>query len=290
MTMGALNSFLDIYDMKINFKGKTISPQMDFSSHTFNNGDLRKILEIGNVKEKCLISLMTSLGWEISSVLELKREKLQQYVDRAKSEGKKYYYFMSQRKKTGAMRLGILNSLALKWLDRWLIESKNIPLRKRDPNRNEKYVESDLFDISVSGANQMLKGLVKKSNLKTTGRVHLHLIRKWVMGNLIAGGMNEWEVKYIVGKKIPSSDFTYLKSMEIGIMEKYPKIFENRLNLEKSSKAIIDLSKSLEEKDRILKEQKIQLEQLQKKYDNLHLEKLLDRLQQLEKKLQKVKQ
>ncbi|MBY9013810.1 MAG: hypothetical protein KGD70_15665 [Candidatus Lokiarchaeota archaeon] len=290
MTMGCINSFLDVYDQKINFKGKRVRTTIDISSHIYSNGDLNKIFALGNTKEKAFLALMTSTGWEIGAVLELKRKTVQEYINRAKEQKTPFYFFMSQRKKTGALRLGCLNPLALKWVERWLIESEDLKLRSLRPHRNRAKDKSDLLNLGASGCNALLKRLTSESQIKKTGRIHSHSLRKWVMGNLIAGGFNEFEVKFFVGKNIPSSDFTYLKSLEIGIAEKYPKVYQARFNLETSTQSILSLTKSLEEKDQELKSQKIQLEQLQKKYDNLHLEKLLDRLQQLEKKLQKVKQ
>ena len=251
---------------------------------------MNKIFALGNTKEKAFLALMTSTGWEIGAVLELKRKTVQEYINRAKEQKTPFYFFMSQRKKTGALRLGCLNPLALKWVERWLIESEDLKLRSRRPHRNRAKDKSDLLNLGASGCNALLKRLTSESQIKKTGRIHSHSLRKWVMGNLIAGGFNEFEVKFFVGKNIPSSDFTYLKSLEIGIAEKYPKVYQARFNLETSTQSILSLTKSLEEKDQELKSQKIQLEQLQKQYDSLHLEKLLERLQQLEKKLQKVKQ
>ena len=87
-TLGALNSFLDTMDLKINFKGKKRRVELDLTSHHFSNGDLSKMFEIGNTKEKALLSLACSLGWEVSSILSFPRKQIQGYVDRAKANGK----------------------------------------------------------------------------------------------------------------------------------------------------------------------------------------------------------
>ena len=286
MTMGTINSFLDYYDQKISFKGKIVKKRIDLNSHVLTNGDLSKIFMIGNTKEKAFISLISSLGWEVNAVIQLKRKTLRGYIERAKCEGKKYFYFLNQRQKTGCVRLGVLNPLALKWVEKWLDESKNKPLRRRKPNRNKAIYVSDVFDISSNGCNLLLQKLTQESQIRLTGRIHTHLIRKWTMGNLVKAGLNEWEVRFLVGKSIPISDFTYLTSLQNSIEQKYPEAFEKYLNLETSSESVMNLSKSLEQKDVELKSQKTQLEKLQEKYDSLNLEKLLDRLQQLERKLQ----
>ena len=92
MTLGCLNSFLDYHDQRINFKGKIIRKKIDLTSHIFTNGDLTKIFKIGNTKQKAYLSLAVSLGWESSAIVNLKRKTLQGYVERAKSEGKKFFY------------------------------------------------------------------------------------------------------------------------------------------------------------------------------------------------------
>jgi len=210
--------------------------------------------------------LSVSLGWESSAIVNLKRKTVQGYIDRANSENKKYFYFMSQRQKTGSLRLGVLNPLALEWVSKWLIKSENKKKRKRWEGRNPQERISDVFDLGIKGLNRMLQTLTKQSQIKTTGRIHTHLLRKWVMGSLVKAGMNEWEVKFLVGKAIPATDFTYLQTLQNSIESKYPEAFEKYLNLETSSQSIIELSKSLEEKDSELKSQKIQLKKLQENY------------------------
>ncbi len=247
--LAALNSFLDTYELKINFKGKIRRREMDLDSHNFSNGDLSKMFKIANNKEKAVLALGTSLGWEVSAVLGLPRKQLQSYVDRAKSEGKQFYYFLSQRSKTGVPRLGVLNPLALEWAEKWLMESENTPLRKRKVDRfTQARVVSDLFDITEEGANKILRRLASEAHIIKTGRIHFHKLRSWVMSGLSRAGFNEFQIKFVVGKAIPSCDLTYLHTLQLEISEKYPKAYEDYLNLETPVRAVVDLSKSLEEK------------------------------------------
>jgi integrase len=244
----ALNSFLDCSDMKINFKGKMVRRQMDLGSHNFSNGDLTKMFDLGNTKEKALLSLAVSLGWEVSAVLELQRKQLQSYIKRAKDEHKPIFYFMSQGQKTGVPRLGVLNPLALEWAEKWLIESKDTPLRMRKANKITKdRVVSDLFDITEEGANKIMRRLACEAHLSTTGRVHFHKLRGWVISGLSRAGFNEFQIKFCVGKAIPMTDMTYLYGLQDQIEKRYPQAFEDHLNLKAPTRAVIDLSKSLEQ-------------------------------------------
>jgi hypothetical protein len=269
---GALNSFLDCYEMKIDFKGKIVRRQMDLDSHNFSNGDLTKMFELGNTKEKALISLAVSLGWEVSAVLGLPRKQLQSYIDRARSEKKQFFYFMSQRQKTGAPRLGVLNPLALEWCEKWLSQSEGTAPRKRKVDKQVR-VLSDVFDITEEGANTLLRRLAKEAHLKTTGRVHFHKLRSWTMSGLSRAGFNEFQIKFLVGKSIPMTDSTYLFGFQEQIEERYPKAYEEYLNLQRPLKAVSDLTRSLEAKTKELEALNAKVLQLELRVANLKVEK-----------------
>jgi site-specific recombinase XerD len=282
-TLGALNSFLDQYDMKVNFKGKRVRRTMDINSHNFSNGDLAAMFELGNTKEKALLSLAVSLGWEVSAVLGLERKRIQDYVNRAKAEDTQFFYFIDQRGKTGVPRLGILNPLALEWLEKWLEESKDTPLRKRWGTESRDRVVSDLFDITSEGANKILRRLARETHIKTTGRVHFHKLRSWVISGLSRAGFNEFQLKYAVGKAIPMTDFTYLQTIEEQIRERYPEAYEAYLNIKTPVRAMTELTKSLEEKTRELNELKAKVDRIEGSKESL--EALLLRVMELEKRL-----
>jgi integrase len=242
----ALNSFLHYLDMPIDFKGKRVKPMPDLDSHTFSNGDLSKMFDVACTKEKAILSLGCSLGWEISAFLELTREFLQSHVNRARSENQKFVYFISQRRKTGAARLGVLNPTAIEWVGKWLDESQDMQKRKRKQNRKTRdHLESEVFDITEGGVNKMLRRLAKDAQIVKTGRVHFHRLRGWVMSGLSRAGFNEFQIKYVMGKAIPLADMTYLQTLQQEIEAKYPQAYEQCLNLKPSEITIIE-SKSKE--------------------------------------------
>jgi len=230
----------------------------DLDSHTFSNGDLSKMFDVGSTKEKALLALGCSLGWEISAVLELTRDFLQGLVDRAKSENQNFIFFISRRRKTGAARLGVLNPNALEWVGKWLTESQNMQKRKRKENRKQADQPlSPVFDITDEGVNKMLRRLAKDAQIVVTGRVHFHRIRGWVMSGLSRAGFNEFQIKYLMGKAIPLADMTYLQTLQQEIEQKYPEAFEQCLNLKPriQEKLIKDLAKSTTEEIEKLKEE-----------------------------------
>lgn len=274
----ALNSYLEFVDMKIDFKRKRVKPIPDLTSHNFSNGDLSKMFDASSTKEKALLSLACSLGWEIGAVLDLDRNFLSSLVARAKSENQQFIFFESQRKKTGARRLGVLNPLALEWVDKWLLESKDNKPRRRKINKiTGDQPVSDVFDITASGVNKILRVLAKKAKLVKTGpRVHFHKLRGWVMSGLSRAGFNEFQIKYLIGKSIPMTDSTYLQSLREEIEERYPEAYERYLNLKPlvPIKTVTDLRKQIESQEK-------ELESLRK--SNGEIEALKRRMEFLDK-------
>jgi hypothetical protein len=237
----AIASFLAYLDKPIMFRGKRLRRRPDIDSHMFSNGDLTRMFDVANTKEKALLALGVSLGWEISAVIELDRSTLQSMVDRAKADNVQFMYFASCRKKTGVSRFGVLNPLALEWSEKWLDELAKIEKdrlnrkkgarRKRKENRKCDRPVSEVFDLTPEAINKMLRRLGRHAGIVTTGRVHFHKIRGWVISGLSRAGLNEWQIKYLVGKAIPLQDSTYLQSLQQEIEERYPKAYEQYLNI-----------------------------------------------------------
>jgi integrase len=207
----ALGSFCTFNDKTLNLRGKRLRTRIDLTSHTFTNGELSRLFDIGTTEEKAILATFCSLGWEVSSLLELKRPFIESLIGQAKEEKKDFVYFQSQRPKTGALRLGVLNPLAIEWLSKHLQQSKS----------------ETLFRFTTKeGVNAMVKRLAREAHIAKTGRIHTHLIRKWVMSGLSRAGFNEFQVKYLLGKAIPLSDMTYLQTLQQEIETKYPKAYE----------------------------------------------------------------
>ena len=291
--VAAVLSFLRSVDMPLNLRGKTLRVEMDLTSHTFTNGDLAKMFDVADVKEKALLSLATSLGWEVSAVLALKPDYLKSLIDKSKSEEQTFYYFLSQREKTGAARLGVLNPLAIEWVGKWLDERSKRNKRKRIKNPKREYGVSELFDINEISANRIVQRLAKQAHIVTTGRVHFHKIRGWVMSNLSRAGFNEFQIKFCVGKSIPLTDMTYLETLKEQIEERYPQAYTDYLSLQSTvpAKALIKMSKETESMKLQLEQKDLEVQDLKTRIMKLEnvskpaLETLLKRLEELEKQV-----
>ena len=198
-------------------KGQLVNPKADRDSHVFSNGDLRLLFEVGGAFEKALLATACSQGWEISMFLDQKRDKIFRRIEHAEQNGERFVFFMDDREKTGAERLCVLNPLAVECLKKYL------SIREDDDPR--------LFPITADGVQKMLYRLAKDANLKTTGSLRFHNIRKWLMSRLSRCQFNEFQIKFIMGKSIGISDGVYLQTLQNEIEEKYPIVYNDYLNI-----------------------------------------------------------
>jgi len=252
----ALGSLCTFNDKTLNLHGKRLRTRIDLSSHVFTNGELSRLFDIASVEEKAILATFCSLGWEVSSLLELKRPFVESHIKQAKEENKEFIFFQSQRPKTGALRLGVLNPLAIEWLTKWLEQSTG----------------ERLFRFTTKeGVNAMVKRLAREAHITKTGRIHTHLIRKWVMSGLSRAGFNEFQIKYVLGKAIPLSDMTYLQTLQQEIETKYPKAYEY-VNIKPARiVTVVDesLTQELRNKDSEIKELRERIKGLQDKFGSV---------------------
>ena len=215
----AVRSFFAYLEKPIKFRrGQLLKQAMATGYHKFSNGDLGRMYNSGNAFDKALLAVGTSLGWEISAILDIERGDFERYVRRAREQGKEFFSFESQREKTGARRFGILNPLALEALERYFAVSKD-------------KAEKKLFPITQHGANKLLARLAREANIALTGETRWHNLRSWLMSKLSRAKFNEFQIKYMVGKAIPITDLTYLQTLQEEIEEQYPKAYTEHLSI-----------------------------------------------------------
>ena len=213
----ALGSFCSHNDKVLRLRGKRAHILIDLSSHVFSTQDLVKMFGVARIEQKAILSTFCSLGWEVQALLQLKRAYVESLIYRAREQRQEYVYFIHQRGKTGAVRLGVLNPLAIEWVGEWL---------------KTGWHGERLFSYTTKeGLNGMLKHLARDAHVTVTGRVHTHLLRKWVMSGLSRAGFNEFQIKFVVGKTIPLSDMTYLQTLQQEVEERYPKAFMEQLDI-----------------------------------------------------------
>jgi len=221
---GAVNAVRAFYTSQketvTGLKRKVISAKTAKGEDVFSLSDLQKIWHISDTRDKAIISLGCSLGWEASAFLDMERPFFEWFVKRARSEDLDFIAFDYERKKTGAEQYGILTPCALDSLERWLEHA--------DGKRKKRNLWNGL---TRDGLNKILKRLTKEANIATIGRVRWHLLRKWLMSTLSRSGLNEWQTKIILGKAIPTTDLTYLPRLKEDAFEKYKQAYPLAMSL-----------------------------------------------------------
>jgi len=213
--ISVVRNFFEFLDKPITrLKGKLVDKQMAKGFHVFGNGDLIEMFNHGDIRGKALLATATSLGWEISSFANMERQLFKDIVEKATSEKQRFIFFMTQRQKTGAPRLAVLNPLAIEWLSKWFKSSKDKPT---------------VFGLGEDQISNIIKKLAKESGIKLTGRIRFHNLRAWTMSSLSKAGFNSFQIKYVMGKSINASDATYLRRLQDEIEEKYPTVYQRYL-------------------------------------------------------------
>ena len=192
--------------------------------HQFSTLDLQKMYHIANTRDKAILAVGVSFGWEVSAIRNMKRKFYEDLVKRAKDQNLDYVTYWTEREKEDEIRLAILNPVTLDALERWLEKTKDSTSKYLWANGNDKPITSRAF-------NDILKALVNEANIATIGKIRWHLLRKWLMVTLTNAGFNEFETKLIVGKSIPSSDMTYLEGLRNTILPKYQQVYPKFMSL-----------------------------------------------------------
>ena len=200
-------------------KRKVVSVKKAKGEHVFSLSDLQKVWHIADTRDKAIISVGASLGWEASAFLNMERDFFESLVKRARDQNLDFIGFEWQREKTGAEQYGILTPCAIDSLERWLSHKDN------------KAKATLWSGLTSEGLNKILKRLVEEANIVTIGRVRWHLLRKFLMATLSKSGLNEWEVKIILGKAIPTTDLTYLQTLKESAFEKYREAYPQNMSL-----------------------------------------------------------
>jgi hypothetical protein len=200
-------------------KKKIISGKKAKGEHVFSLSDLQKVWHIADTRDKAIIAVGASLGWDASAFLEMDRDYFEGLIKRARDQEEEFIRFEWQRPKTGAEQYGVLTPCAIDSLERWL----------QHPDSKKK---KGLWNgLTQDGLNKVLKRLVREAAITTTGRIRWHLLRKWLMNTLSRNGLNTWEVKVVLGKTIPTTDLTYLQKIKEDAFEKYKTAYPMNMSL-----------------------------------------------------------
>ncbi|MFH0748320.1 MAG: site-specific integrase [Candidatus Bathyarchaeota archaeon] len=176
------------------------------SWHCFSLDELIKMVQVGDLEEKAIIMLGKDLGIRVGDFVQLKRKPLEEsFKDQ---DGVFPIEFQIETEKEGIVAIGHImeetwNILQLYWKNSG--ESDYV-----FPSNNER-----LF-ISEDRANDALKSTwVKALPDRPDVKIRFHELRSYKMSVLSNAGVNEWQIKRMVGKKNSNDIQTYLTGVNL---------------------------------------------------------------------------
>jgi len=191
-------------------KGRIASVQMAMGEHEFKHEQLKKMFNVGDIREKAILSLGICLGFGATAFSELKREDLEKVISQRETETAPLGFWMIREKTNQPIRCH-LTIEAMEALTAYWATLKET---------SEWAFPSNGTHISTDGLNYILKSLVEKANIATMGNVKFHLLRKFLFSAL-TNVMDEMNAKLCIGKAIDKSVLTYLKNKTQVLKQQY---------------------------------------------------------------------
>lgn len=194
--------------------------------HEFTREELAKMFYVADVRAKAVLATETSLGFSVEDFSELKRDFIENLVNKTLSEKRDFIPFSYERGKTGVESRSHLTPEAVNSLKAWFDYIDQKRLEKGLKKSEWVWCNGNCGNLNEQTLNDIVKDLVKKANIQTTGKVKFHLLRKFVMGAVHTAGFDSWETKRLLGKEIPTSDSTYLQKLNADVDRKFPQAYD----------------------------------------------------------------
>jgi len=194
--------------------------------HEFSREELSKMFYVGDVRSKAILSTAISLGFAVEDFSELPRQLIESLAKKATEEKIDFIGFDYERGKTGVSSRSHLTPEARDSLKAWFEYSDKKRESEGKPKSEWVWSNGNGSHLSEQAINDIIKDLVQKANVTTTGTIRFHLIRKFLTSALHHAGFTDWEVKRAVGKEIPTSDGTYLHGLNNDIDLKFPQVYD----------------------------------------------------------------
>jgi len=181
-------------------KGAIPKAQIALGEHEFTIDELRHMYRIADVRERAILTTAITLGWSADDFVHLKRETIEPYLNEDLEPPIAFWY---QRGKTGALTRVHLTHEAIESLRNWLQIAPTSPYVFPNSSLNKP--------MRIETLNDIVKKLFERTKRKPRGKIRFHLFRKFLMSQLANSRINEWHIKLMIGKQIPSDILTYLK-------------------------------------------------------------------------------
>lgn len=197
-------------------KGAIPRPKIALGEHEFTQAELKRMFHYADVREKAILATAISLGWGAKDFLALKWSFIEPYLEKEAFTG-----FFYERTKTGAISRSHLTPEAIESLKAWR-EAQKRKGKKTDyvwANGNGRN------HITGDALNDIVRKMVEEAGIETTGKVHFHLIRKFLFSALSNAGLNTMQCKLMVGKSVPPDVLTYLIRQKEQLSQKFQEAY-----------------------------------------------------------------
>lgn len=194
--------------------------------HEFTREELAKMFYVADVRGKAILATEVSLGFSVKDFAELRRDLIEGLVNKSLAEKIDFIGFSYERGKTGVESRSHLKPEAVNSLKAWFEYIDQYRAEKGLSKSEWVWCNGNSGHLDPQTLNEVIKDLVAKANITTTGKIRFHLIRKYVMGAIHSAGFDTWETKRALGKEIPTSDATYLQRLNRDVDVKFPRAYE----------------------------------------------------------------
>jgi site-specific recombinase XerD len=194
--------------------------------HEFTREELAKMFYVADVRGKAILATEVSLGFSVKDFAELKRDLIEGLVNKSLAEKIDFIGFSYERGKTGVESRSHLTPEAVNSLKAWFDYIDQYRAEKGLPKSEWVWCNGNGGHLDPQTLNDVIKDLVAKANITTTGKIRFHLLRKYVTGAIHSAGFDTWETKRVLGKEIPTSDATYLQKLNRDVDAKFPRAYE----------------------------------------------------------------
>ena len=194
--LGTIRSFFQFYDLPLIFKRNEI-PAMIMKPHSFSLTveHVRRMWQFANVWQKAMMITMLETGLRIGDILDLKRSDIENILQMDFPEME--------------IQTGKENVLAHIFLSNEAKEVLKLYLSTLKPTQTK------LFKKSSDSVGKALKQLLEKAFPELTVNVTPHDFRRLFISTASNAGVQEWHIKFLVGKTVPPDILTYLRNLDL---------------------------------------------------------------------------
>jgi site-specific recombinase XerD len=235
---------------------KIAKPKIATGEHEYTKEELGKMYQVGDIRDKAILTTAISLGFSVEDFAGLRRDFLEPIVNKAIDTKTDFIGFTYERGKTGVMSRSHLTPEARDSLKAWFTWIDKKREKEHKPKAQWVWSNGNGKHLTNKAMNDIIKNLTQKANISTIGTTRFHLLRKFLMSALSDANFNEFEIKRCVGKEIPSSDSTYLQHLDKTVDNKFGEVYgyirlngssQNHTRIEELEAKIITLEQKNED-------------------------------------------